>query len=57
MDKLKLDKFQKQRKERRTIEIRLDTREALKALGKKGDTYDIIINRLIEGRVRNEDRI
>ncbi|MFH1835826.1 MAG: hypothetical protein ABH851_06530 [Methanobacteriota archaeon] len=30
------------------IKIRLDTRERLKKIGAKGETYDDIINRLIE---------
>ncbi len=31
-----------------TIQVRPETRERLKELGKKGDTYDEIINRLID---------
>ena len=31
-----------------TIRIELDTRDKLRRLGKKGDTYDEIINALIE---------
>ena len=33
-----------------TIRIRKDTREKLKRMGRKGETYDEIINRLIKGR-------
>ena len=31
-----------------TIKIRLETRERLKDVGKKGETYDDIINRYID---------
>jgi len=31
-----------------TIQVRPETRDRLKDLGKKGDTYDEIINRLID---------
>jgi len=31
-----------------TIEVRVETRDMLKEMGKKGDTYDAIIRRLIE---------
>jgi len=31
-----------------TIQVRPETRERLKDLGKKGETYDEIINRLID---------
>ncbi len=55
--KKKYGDWEQDRKERRTIEIRLDTREALKALGRKGDTYDSIITKLMEGRVEHEDRV
>ena len=30
------------------IKIRLETRDRLKDMGKKGDTYDDIINRLLD---------
>ena len=52
-----LKKYAKEAIIRRTIEIRKETRERLKSLGKKGETYDTIIIRLIEGRVKDEDRI
>ncbi len=38
----------KDRKELTTIQISKETREILKELGKKGETYDDIIRRLIE---------
>ncbi len=38
----------KDRKELTTIQISKETREMLKELGKKGETYDDIIRRLIE---------
>ena len=31
-----------------TIKIRFETRDRLKGIGKKGETYDDIINRLID---------
>ena len=33
-----------------TIQIKPDTRDKLKALGGKGDTYDNIINELLKAR-------
>jgi predicted DNA-binding protein len=36
------------REDKTTIELSKRTRERLKELGKKGETYDSIINRLIE---------
>ena len=36
-----------------TIGIRRDTRELLKALGKKGDTYDMLIRRLVNMNMKN----
>ncbi len=38
----------KPRRELTTIQISKETREMLKELGKKGETYDDIIRRLIE---------
>lgn len=38
------------KKEKTTIEISKETREQLKELGKKGETYDSIIRRLIESK-------
>ncbi len=32
-----------------TIRVKFNTRDKLKALGKKGETYDEIIDRLIDG--------
>ena len=36
-----------------TIGITRDTRELLKALGKKGDTYDELIRRLVNMNMKN----
>jgi predicted CopG family antitoxin len=36
-----------------TIGIRRDTRELLKALGKKGDTYDELIRQLVNMKIKN----
>ena len=36
-----------------TIGIRRDTRNLLKALGKKGDTYDGLIRRLVDMNMKN----
>ena len=36
-----------------TIGIHRDTRELLKALGKKGDTYDELIRRLVNMNMKN----
>jgi hypothetical protein len=36
-----------------TIGIRRDTRELLKSLGKKGDTYDELIRRLVNMNMKN----
>lgn len=38
-----------------TIRIRASTREKLKAIGRKGETYDDIINRLIEEHGRDKE--
>ncbi len=35
-----------------SIKIRKKTRDALKAIGKKGETYDSIINRLLDRVLR-----
>ena len=37
-----------------TIKVRQETRERLKALGRKGETYDDVIRRLIEMAERGE---
>ena len=39
-----------------TIKIKLQTRDALKSVGRKGETYDEIINRLLD-RVLRRKRI
>jgi hypothetical protein len=36
-----------------TIGIHRDTRELLKALGKKGDTYDELIRQLVNMKIKN----
>jgi hypothetical protein len=36
-----------------TIGISRDTRDLLKALGKKGDTYDELIRRLVNMKIKN----
>jgi predicted CopG family antitoxin len=36
-----------------TIGITRDTRELLKALGKKGDTYDELIRQLVNMKIKN----
>jgi len=36
-----------------TIGISRDTRELLKAIGKKGDTYDELIRRLVNMNMKN----
>jgi predicted CopG family antitoxin len=36
-----------------TIGISRDTRELLKTLGKKGDTYDELIRRLVNMKIKN----
>jgi hypothetical protein len=36
-----------------SIGIRRDTRDLLKALGKKGDTYDELIRRLVNMNMKN----
>jgi len=43
------------REEGTMIRISKHTRDRLKELGKKGDTYDMIINRLID-EVKRRDR-
>jgi len=47
----------KSRRDLTTIQISKETREMLKSLGKKGETYDDIIRRLIElaKRVKGDD--
>jgi predicted CopG family antitoxin len=40
----------RQRTKITTIQVREDTREALKKLGRKGDTYDDIIQKLLSKR-------
>ncbi|UCE95765.1 MAG: hypothetical protein JSV51_08670 [Candidatus Bathyarchaeota archaeon] len=37
-----------------SIKIRKDTRDALKNVGKKGETYDDIINRLLDRVLRRK---
>ncbi len=37
-----------------TIKIRQGTRDALKSVGKKGETYDEIINRLLDRVLRRK---
>lgn len=39
-----------------TITIRKETREKLKELGKKGETYDDILNRLIQFYQRKDTK-
>ena len=46
----------KTRRELTTIQISKETREMLKELGKKGETYDDIIRRLIELAKRVDER-
>lgn len=36
------------------IRVKLDTRENLKAIGLKGETYDDIINQMLERRKKRE---
>jgi hypothetical protein len=36
-----------------TIGIRRDTRDLLKTLGKKGDTYDKLIRQLVNMKIKN----
>jgi len=37
-----------------TIKIKQQTRDALKSVGKKGETYDDIINRLLDRALRRK---
>jgi hypothetical protein len=37
-----------------TIKIRKETRDVLKSVGKKGETYDEIINRLLDRVLRRK---
>jgi hypothetical protein len=37
-----------------TIKVRKETRDALKSVGKKGETYDEIINRLLDRALRRK---
>jgi hypothetical protein len=37
-----------------TIKIRKDTRDTLKSIGKKGETYDDILNRLLDRVLRRK---
>jgi len=39
-----------------TIKIRKETRDVLKSVGKKGETYDGIINRLLDRVLRRKRR-
>jgi hypothetical protein len=39
-----------------TIKIRKETRDVLKSVGKKGETYDDIINRLLDRVLRRKRR-
>ncbi len=48
MHRLSITTMPKSRRDLTTIQISKETREMLKSLGKKGETYDDIIRRLIE---------
>lgn len=41
---------------RTTIPLTMDTRDRLKALGRKGETYDELVNRLIDHYLRIQAR-
>ncbi|MCK4477408.1 hypothetical protein KAU88_02630 [Candidatus Bathyarchaeota archaeon] len=41
-------------KELTSIKIRKETRDVLKSVGKKGETYDSIINRLLDRVLRRK---
>lgn len=48
MHELSVTVMPRSRRDLTTIQISKETREMLKSLGKKGETYDDIIRRLIE---------
>jgi hypothetical protein len=37
-----------------TIKVKAETRDTLKSVGKKGETYDEIINRLLDRALRRK---
>lgn len=41
---------------RTTISLDMETRDRLKSLGRKGETYDELVNRLIDHYLRIEER-
>ncbi|GEM_PF-1019662 len=55
MHKLPITTMPKSRRDLTTIQISKETREMLKSLGRKGETYDDIIRRLIDLAKRVEE--